>query len=286
MSKQLSNYVLISWLDRKDDPFLRDLNGRELKDDENLPIPGPIHGIVLDEESPYREKFIAGFILATRSPSSSMPDEDTRNRLKSMSAMIATSDVPFPVKPAICPTDDPTDHRILFSFCLEIIGKARTEYPSAHLVINTSSGTPAMHTVWVLLSETRQIEGNYTLVQGVPPSKRSKKSPSSVSPIHIGIDSAFGRYRDVKLAHPDSIKDVALDFSRAKSPLLRRLYADSKLYAAANIPLLILGERGSGKTELAKFIRSYYHAARAKKASEQWPTVNCGQFKGDPGSLV
>lgn len=279
------SHILISWLAKREDPYLTDHRGNPISGDDGRPILGPIHGVAIDDASPFAGQIDRAVILVMKPKRSDRLPEETRQRFKNLRAIIDESSTPFDVELKEHHADNPTDHAALYEYCLSILGAVRREYPTSRFVINTSSGTPAMHTVWVLLSETGQIDGEYVLVQGVPPQVRSATRPESCVEVQIGIESAFKRYRGIKLATPSGPPEVGIDPSRAKSDVLRRLYEEIQLYSPANMPLLIMGERGSGKTEIAKFVRSIYLDARSLKGSPDWPTVNCGQFRGDPSAM-
>lgn len=111
---------------------------------------------------------------------------------------------------------DPTDHKAIFEFLRSVIPKLRARFQGRELVIHISPGTPSMQTIWVLMGETGSIEPPLTLVKSCRPAKRR---------------AGF------------------------QSPSLQLLFDEAGRIAHLKVPVLILGERGTGKTTLAAWIR-------------------------------
>ncbi len=61
---------------------------------------------------------------------------------------------------------------------------------------------------------------------------------------------------------------------------LKRVYAEALRFSRFNVPILILGQRGVGKTFLARWIRSQSPFQNAEFAADPktWPQVACGSF--------
>jgi len=73
---------------------------------------------------------------------------------------------------------------------------------------------------------------------------------------------------------------VRWDPSRFRSTRLKALYTRARRFAHLKVPVLILGERGTGKTTLASWIRA--NSRYRKEALDQsWPAVACGQYGSD-----
>jgi hypothetical protein len=58
---------------------------------------------------------------------------------------------------------------------------------------------------------------------------------------------------------------------------MRQLFAEARRYAQLNVPVLLLGERGTGKTTLASWIRMNSPFRREEQDSH-WPAVAGGQY--------
>jgi sigma54-dependent transcription regulator len=279
----MSKHVFISWLAKYEDPYWRDPATLKYILDGTNRRPGPIYGALIDAASPYKQKFDDAFILMG-SPSGRV-DRDQSDRFRELQAMVLEHRGDLTLKPHQCNVENPADHKAVFNICLGFVSEIRRKYPQAELVINISSGTPAMHTAWVLLSEMKQIDGPHTLVRGVPPPFRTSEEPSSVHPVAIGIDSGYGKFKSIQSKRPSTSLAGTLNFEKAKSPILRSFYSDLKLFAPVNVPLLILGERGTGKTVASDFVRAAYLDANDRKVKSASLSLNCGQFGGNEEAL-
>jgi DNA-binding NtrC family response regulator len=87
--------------------------------------------------------------------------------------------------------------------------------------------------------------------------------------------------RQLKLSRPITAANEHLvnqfDPREFKSPILLDIYAKARKFSALKIPVLILGERGTGKSYLANWIRAN-SPFRKKELDNGWPAVACGQY--------
>src|SRR4029079_8610403 len=58
---------------------------------------------------------------------------------------------------------------------------------------------------------------------------------------------------------------------------MRWLFDEARRFAQVKVPVLILGERGTGKSTLAGWIR-LHSPYRKKELDAHWPAVACGQY--------
>jgi DNA-binding NtrC family response regulator len=65
--------------------------------------------------------------------------------------------------------------------------------------------------------------------------------------------------------------------SQFRSERLKHVYAEARRFAKLKVPILILGERGTGKTTLACWIRACSPFRRTDN-DKAWPSVPCGQY--------
>jgi len=65
-----------------------------------------------------------------------------------------------------------------------------------------------------------------------------------------------------------------------QSARLKSVYAEAHRFAPLNVPVLILGERGTGKTTLAGWIREQSPFRKAQQDAH-WPAVPCGQYTSE-----
>jgi DNA-binding NtrC family response regulator len=186
-----------------------------------------------------------------------------------------------PICPEIilCPWETdapPTDHAAIRPFAESVLRRARSENPESAIAIHLSPGTPAMHAIWLLLGSTGFIDGEVQLLQSTD---KDEKSP--VKRLNFDVDTWLKRYRATRPAHvSDGDRGHLWDPAQVKSPALKQTLDQLREWAPLRVPVLLMGERGTGKTTLANLLRSlgpYQHLARS-----DWPAVVCGQFRVNP----
>lgn len=178
----------------------------------------------------------------------------------------------------------PTDHAAIQPFAEQALTRVRSENPGAHVYVQLSPGTPAMHAIWLVLCSTGVVDGPLTMIQSIPASKRGPKA-SAIMAVPVEVDTWLRRFRSARPRTADSDDDGRswnpgdfVDGSKMRSVLLQlREWADLRA------PVLLLGERGTGKSTLANFLRAIGPYQRATKGSStEWPSAVCGQFRGNP----
>ncbi|MCE1184051.1 MAG: sigma 54-interacting transcriptional regulator [Rhodocyclales bacterium] len=118
------------------------------------------------------------------------------------------------------------------------------------------------------LIQTSDIRGQ---VAGQPP----------VQVIQFDLDTWLRRYRTASPQKTGTDDDGHLwDPATIKSPALREALRRLTEWAPLRVPVLLIGERGTGKTTLANFLRAMSPFQKAQGSS--WPTVVCGQFRVNP----
>jgi DNA-binding NtrC family response regulator len=264
--------VLISWVDLNTDPYVRKMGslGYRLTDDGQRHI-GPTLKLLQSEDPPY-VRHIRHVIL--------FHGAEERNRHVATETKQALEET----RPGLKVTleewqgTDPTDHKAIFEFLQERLALIRRQHQGQELVIHVSPGTPSMHTVWVLMAETGFIDPPFHIVQ----SYRAGEGRKSVMPVHLDIDTFFKRYTESKPAVSLGEEETVFWDIRHFSPRLQTLYREARRFAHLNVPVLILGERGTGKTTIASWIRlnSPY---RKTEQDRNWPAVACGQYS--PGTM-
>ncbi len=180
-------------------------------------------------------------------------------------------------------TKSPTDHEAIRAFVEEELKRVRISYPEKCIVIHLSPGTPAMHAVWLVLGSTGFIKGPLELIQTSDKRAQEAGQPA-VRRIDFSLDTWLLRYRNT---HPGRIQTSdddgrIWDPLTVKSPALRKVLEQLKMWAPLRVPVLLLGERGTGKTTLANFLRAmspYQKTSDEGKVFSHWPSVVCGQFR-------
>ena len=174
------------------------------------------------------------------------------------------------------PGSDPTDHRCIFEFMRENLPKIRKRFAGSELVFHISPGTPSMQTIWVLMAETGFVEPPFQMVKSYRRYERRGRPP--VVPVEVGLDTFYKAYRS---SHPSQIASddqaVTLDPGKFSTDTMRRLFAEARRFAQVRVPVLIQGERGTGKSTLAGWIR-LHSPYRKPGLDAHWPAVACGQY--------
>ena len=177
-------------------------------------------------------------------------------------------------------TAQPTDHAAIRPFAERTLKRVRKDHPNAHVFIHLSPGTPAMHAVWLVLGSTGLIAGPLTMLQGVPAHKRGAGAPIQAVPLEV--DSWLQRFRRAKPKTQGDVDDGQLwdpgDFAIG-SPM-RVLLGRLQDWAHLRAPVLLLGERGTGKSTLANYLRAigpFQRGTPQGDAVQEWPAVVCGQ---------
>ncbi|MBI4702784.1 MAG: sigma 54-interacting transcriptional regulator [Deltaproteobacteria bacterium] len=148
--------------------------------------------------------------------------------------------VPLDVVPLA--VDDPTRHAsayaaVVAEVCPRLVGEVH---------VNVSPGTPAMHAVWLVLHAGNALPVGTRLwsSQRNPETRRTR-----LDAVDFPVTTYLGEIRRRRRADPD----VAAYETEARSPARRAALERLARYAGvAGAPLLMLGERGTGKTRLVE----------------------------------
>lgn len=174
----------------------------------------------------------------------------------------------------------PTDHAAIRPFAEETLQRIRKLHPAAHVVINISPGTPAMHAVWLVLVATGFIEGPLTLIQTADERARKAGVPA-IQTVNFEIETYLRQFRRQRPRRTGLEDDGQLwEPTRVQSPALREVFKQLERWARLRAPVLLLGERGTGKTTLAHYLRTMSPFQREREGG--WPVVVCGQFRSNP----
>jgi DNA-binding NtrC family response regulator len=256
--------VLVSWLAVARDPFE--------KSDKGERVPGPTLSILTDPASEYADR-IADAVLFRQG------GDDAERHTRIYEELVEALGERCPtlrLHPVVWEKSDPTDHAGIFELLRARLPDIRRKFAGRELVIHVSPGTPAMHTIWVLMAETGFLAPPFRLVQSLRP--RDRRGRPAVIPVRIGIDTFYRRYQETRPKGLSASDDaVRWDPGRVQSSALLNLFREARRVARLKIPVLVLGERGTGKSTLASWIRmsSPY---RKPALDKHWPAVACGQY--------
>lgn len=179
----------------------------------------------------------------------------------------------------------PTDHMAIRKFVEAELRRIRADHPGAHLYIHLSPGTPAMHAVWLVLGATGFVAGPLTMIQSTPGEKRDPRDPP-IEAVPVEVDTWLRRHRSFRPKATAGQDDGQLWDPDAFAPngAMRRTVDRLHAWAHVRAPVLLLGERGTGKSTLANVLRAAgpFQRHAATKPGRTWPAAVCGQFRGDP----
>lgn len=253
--------TLLTWIAKQNDPYNR--NGS----------PGPNLTLLFDSNSPYAGRFDELIILFRDDESG---ESEELQKVRQLEKEIHNRDPGLRIEKRPWRGKDPTDHAVIHEFLQEEIPKIRRNRKGKLFVAHISPGTPSMQTIWVLMAETGEIEGPIELAKSYRAEDRGDDAPTAVT-VHVGLDTFFKVYqRNQHIARPEQ-EIVDWDPRRFKSSRLKEVYAEARRFAQVKVPLLILGERGTGKTTLAAWVRSF-SPYRKPENDRNPPVVPCGQY--------
>jgi DNA-binding NtrC family response regulator len=176
------------------------------------------------------------------------------------------------IHPSFVKLTDPTDYQELWEkIPLEvdaIVSKYAHLKPSIY--INLSAGTPAMRTTWMMMVGSGQIKATALNVQRVDPTKET-----TIEKVDVGI---YPFVSQIKQEVDKQLKIPQIFHSEAMKLLMRKL---SLITGDLKMPILLLGETGTGKTTIAKL----YHLMTGAPKEKFFHFV-CGEFNvGDLNTL-
>lgn len=161
----------------------------------------------------------------------------------------------------------PTNHREIYLCAVPVLNAIFSD--QSVLTYNLSSGTPAMHSIWVLLAKTSHAGA---LLQ----TSREEGVKTADIPFDIAAEfiPQFLQKSDKRLSQLASglTEDNAV-FSDIihRSEVMKRVIEQARRVALHSVPVLIEGESGTGKELMA---RAIHHAS--PRAEKPFTPVNCG----------
>lgn len=267
--------VLVSWVAVNNDPYERNRDRSYRTNVAGDFVLGPTLTVLTEPSSPWRGKVDTVVLLRRWSPTGDSAKED-----EAVDALVAALRERLPglkVDQRKWPGTNPTDHSEIYEFLRREMPAIRAKYAGRELVVHISPGTASMHTVWVLMVETGMIPDPVRLIQSYRAEDRRPGQPC-VADVRVGVESFYHAW---KASHPEDMlagaDSVAWDPRQFRTDRLRAVWKEAQRYARVAVPVLILGERGTGKTTLANWIRAN-SPFRKKELDGNWPAVACGQY--------
>ena len=167
-----------------------------------------------------------------------------------------------PVEAISLRMEDPTHHESIYRNLRENVLPRLNDARELH--INVSPGTPAMHAVWMVLHAGGAFPEGTSLwsSQFNPATGRTR-----IDEVDFSLSTYLSEIRRLARLKPD----IAVYEPEAKSEARRAAFERLRRYASIpDAPLLLLGERGTGKTRLVEtFVAKLKHRRHVV-------TVPCG----------
>ncbi|MEZ6235082.1 MAG: sigma 54-interacting transcriptional regulator [Phycisphaerales bacterium] len=152
------------------------------------------------------------------------------------------------VEPLELDVPDPTDHSVIHKLIRDnVLPLAATE---GSLHINISPGTPAMHAVWLILHAGGAFPEGTRLWSTQFDRATARRS---ISPVQFEVTTLLGEIRRGRSRRPRLGQYDPEARSALRRAAIERLAAYSRVPGA---PVLVLGERGTGKTRLVESVVS------------------------------
>lgn len=272
--------VSVSWVSFNNDPFSREKDGHyRLLDNEREA--GPTLEFLLNEGSPVRGQIDKHYLLVRRQLTPKAGGRDFHSSevevAKALMQEIKAQRGPE-VEPVYWDTDAaPTNHQALFRFTAPALADIRRKHPKAQIVVNLSPGTPAAQTVMLLALQARVAGDNVLAYQGNR--REHRRAGQVLEEVPWNLLAELGRRDD------DPAADETWSLAKARTRELRDVAELVQRYGSVPFPVLIIGNRGSGKTRIAQSLRRRYLDWKVRAEDEWHHHVNCAEFLGDPTML-
>ncbi len=175
--------------------------------------------------------------------------------------------------------DDPTDYNAILSSLHQVISEVIKKKPDASYFVSVSSGTPQMHACWILLAASGEIPAHILNIR--PPRFVTKDRPMIAQANLTSPDFPIVRSVLSRLDVPDtpalSLEEAINQFGIVGDhPEFRRALETAAMLASSEAPVLILGETGTGKDLIAKFIHKL-----SGKPQDRYVPLNCAAIPKD-----
>jgi len=281
----MAKKIAVSWVSFNNDPYEREKDGAYRKD-KGMNVPGPTLELLFNENSPVFHQ-ISTLYLFVRKPISSEQAVRSVNPheidvAKELETAIKEKNESITVKFIYWETDaSPTDHKEIFIFTAEKLSQIRRENEKAEIIVNISPGTPAAQTALLLSLQARFAGDKVRAFQGKPIAKRRDSSD-------VAHEVPWNLLATLAANAPKNLTQLpsTWDIEYARSPRFREVSKQIRQYGGVPFPVLIIGERGTGKTEIARKLRSGFLDWKGEKIKGWNFHLNCAEYQGRDGNTL
>lgn len=279
------NKIVVSWVSFNNDPYERERDG-SYREHNGQKVPGPTLELLFNDYSPVFGQIKKLYLFVRRPISSEQGGRSVHPREEDVAKELITAikqrSAALEVKPVYWDTNaSPTDHKDLFIFTTEKLTHIRRENEKAEIIVNLSPGTPAAQTALLLALQARFAGDKVCAYQGTPIAKR--REPSDVVhkvPWNLLAELAAEAPKD----NPSAIT-AEWDIDHARSPRLQDVSKLIKQYGGVPFPVLVIGERGTGKTDIARRLRKRFLEWQCR-TPQDWIHLNCAEYQGSDGNTL
>ena len=177
------------------------------------------------------------------------------------------------------PLNDPTDYVAILRGLRVAIKEIFDNLPKSDYFIAVASGTPQMHACWFLLAACGEVPAR---ILNVRPVKFVSKDLPLVSEIDLtSPDFPIVRSNICRIDAPETSPPAIETVLRESNivgdhPSIRKALEIGVALAPSNVPILVLGETGTGKELLARFIHRL-----SGRAADRFLPMNCAAIPKD-----
>lgn len=177
------------------------------------------------------------------------------------------------------PLADPTDYVVILRGLRAHVREICENTAQARYFIAVASGTPQMHACWVLLAASGEIPAHILHIR--PPRFVSKDHPlvsevDLTSPDFPLVRANVGAIETPDTAPPDMETAIQQLSIVGDHPAFRKVLEIGATLASSDVPILILGETGTGKELFARFVHQL-----SNRPPDRFVPLNCAAIPKD-----
>jgi DNA-binding NtrC family response regulator len=175
--------------------------------------------------------------------------------------------------------DDPTNYFAILPGLRAHIRDICERTPNSKYFIAVASGTPQMHACWVLLAASGEIPARILNVRPARFVSRDRPPVSEIDLTSSDCPLVRSNIRAIELADapPSDLETVVRELGIiGDHRVMRKALEIGAVLASSTVPILILGETGTGKELFARFV----HRLSGRPADRFVP-VNCAAIPRD-----